>query len=78
MLGGGFDKGIEEERIGVGDGEEETAGVSNGSGGARESEEFGEEGSAMVATCDNEISVSLFEGSHVWTCAYHCLVFCRL
>lgn len=42
MLGGGFNKGAEEERIRVGDGEEELAGVEDCLRCAGRRDEFGE------------------------------------
>lgn len=40
-VGRGFDDGIEEEGIGVGDGAKEAARVDDGAGGARLGDEFG-------------------------------------
>lgn len=66
-LCGGPDEGIEEERIGVSDGEEELTSVENGTSGASQGEELSEEGSAAMRAGDNEVCVDLLEGFE--TCA---------
>lgn len=48
MLRGGFDEGAEEKGVGSLNRIEKLAGVEDGTGGDRESEEFGEEREGVV------------------------------
>lgn len=60
-LRGGSDEGIEEEGIGVGDGEEEEVRVGDRTSDAGQREELGEKGPAAVETRDNHASMDLLE-----------------
>lgn len=62
-FGGSPDEGTEEEGVRVGNGEEEAAGIVDGTGGAGEGEKFGEEGAGAVEAGDENAGVDLVEGA---------------
>lgn len=73
-FGGSPDEGAEEEGVGVGDGEEEAAGIVDGTGGAGEGEKFGEEGAGAVEARNENAGVDLVEGAEAGASSEQSLV----